>query len=391
MIVKKINLSYEQNGIFYGCLNGLSKEYIISAVVESSHMNQNALDKALESVVREQEMLRACVLEIDGKPFIGIYDSIELPIMRFDMRSQANEDVIKAIDAFMDEEFDLYKPGLFWIREYILTDEKSYFVLKMHHIISDGISMSQMFADLIKKYNDVLDNKEPDFNLNNGYELYTKKQLKRDGNKSYLRKKKNWSEHLKDAQHTNIFKNDAGKIGYGKERKFMLPKSTVAAVKKLASEYEVTEYSVYLAVFYVLLQKYTRTYDLLVSAPFSNRDLFEAENTVGCFAANLPLRVQLEDNEHFSNIMRDSFQEILFAYKNVGYPNYLIAGDNFDDISQKKIWDISFVYNVFPIDGIDLDASFVPTENTFFFGMMNFALANDFKSNLYIKTPVSKF
>lgn len=385
MIVRSLNLSYEQMGIFYGCLNGISSEYNVSGVVELKNVKNDALSNALQAVVKEQEMLRTCINETDGEPRLEIHDSVECRVGYVDMTGKPDDEITDKLNSFKNETIDLYTPGLLKITEFKISSEISYIAIRVHHIIVDGMSMNIFMNDILKYYYSILDNNEPEIKIDKGYSLHIENQKKTAGGKSYLKKQKNWREHLHDAQSVNFFLNSKStKSKICRQKEFLIPNDIVKKVKQLSAENEVTEYSFYLAVFYVLFEKYTHSDDLIITAPFANRSLFETAKTIGCFASEMPLRLKLEKREHFSDIIRDVFKEILFAYKNIGYPNYMIADDNFDEISKNNIWDITFVFDVYDRNTEKIDISMVNTGQATSFGKFTVYLTNNVGGDYFI-------
>ena len=273
MVIKKLELSYEQYGIFFGCLNGHSREYIISDVVILKNIDRDIIKQAFDYIVKEQEMLRANIFEENGHPYVGIHDYIEIPLEQVDMTGASDEEILNAINRYVDNEIELFGSQLTFLCEFIASPEKSYYVAKMHHIISDGISIGILLNELQRHYNAIIENREIELKIDDGYSIYVEKQKKKEGSKSYLKSKEKWSEHLKDAQPLPfIFNSNTQKNGISKEKKFFVSGELVKQIKQLTLEHEVTEYSFYLAAFFVLMNKYTHTNDLLICIPFSNRD-----------------------------------------------------------------------------------------------------------------------
>ena len=64
-----------------------------------------------------------------------------------------------------------------------------------------------------------------------------------------------------------------------------------------------TLFSVLLAGFYLLLHKLTRQTDLLVGVPVANRPQREFRNVMGCFAKNLPIRLDMAGGGTFAQLL----------------------------------------------------------------------------------------
>lgn len=385
MIEKYIDFSYVQNGIYYGCMSGWNREYNISVVVELSSLDLDSLNKAVALVVREQELMRACIGEKGGEPILEIHDKAVLNIDTVDVYDLSKEIIIEKLNEFVSEEITLDVPGMFGIKIFRVSDDTSYVAVKAHHLIMDGISMSLLMHSIMKYYFEIFNNgKEPDIAINTGYSLYVENQVKKESEKGFALKKRNWMEHLEDARPVDLFRKNIPDIGVGRAKKFPVSDETVNAAKKIAAEYGITEYSFYLAVFFVLLNKTTHVNDLTISAPFSTRDSAKLRNTIGSFACVYPLRMKLHNDERFSDILSDSFKEVMFVLKNIGYPNYRISEENFENGSKLNYWDISFNNDIFNKEYNDMDFSIVDTETITFFGNFSLSFANDIDGSYYI-------
>ncbi|AXQ58523.1 non-ribosomal peptide synthetase [Streptomyces koyangensis] len=99
----------------------------------------------------------------------------------------------------------------------------------------------------------------------------------------------------------------------GDERRFTVPRRQAAALAALTRREGVTRYHTLLALFSVLLARYSGTYDLAVGVPAANRGSEELEELIGFFVNTLPVRVRLEDNPTFAEAVRRVSKSTLAA------------------------------------------------------------------------------
>lgn len=82
-----------------------------------------------------------------------------------------------------------------------------------------------------------------------------------------------------------------------------IPAVTVKALMHVCKAHEVTPFAVLLATFFVLLYKITRENDLIVAVPVAVRPRADARGVVGLFVNTNPVRVQVESNMTFSQLL----------------------------------------------------------------------------------------
>ena len=103
------------------------------------------------------------------------------------------------------------------------------------------------------------------------------------------------------------------------------PRSDQRIVQTLARREGVTQFMVLLAVFQVLLHRYTNQDDLPVGSVIANRNRVELDNVVGFFDNPIVLRVDASGNPTFREFLRRVRDVALGAYTNQYLPFDLIV------------------------------------------------------------------
>jgi len=89
----------------------------------------------------------------------------------------------------------------------------------------------------------------------------------------------------------------------GATEKFSIDKSCLDQLKEVAKSYDSTRFAMLLAVFYVLLWRYSRQDDIVVGMPISGRDGKETEKVVGPVENMVALRVDLSGTPTFTELL----------------------------------------------------------------------------------------
>jgi len=99
-----------------------------------------------------------------------------------------------------------------------------------------------------------------------------------------------------------------------------IPADRVAAVHALAQREQATPFMVLLATYYVLLHRLGGQHDLIVGTPVRGRNRVETEGIMGLFVNALPLRVQINPDSPFRDVLREVRQVVLDAFAHPDVP-----------------------------------------------------------------------
>ncbi|KEQ21809.1 non-ribosomal peptide synthetase [Paenibacillus tyrfis] len=332
-------LSPTQNGMFVS--NQLHRNhtfYNIPYVAEiDGEVNIKRLEEAFKSLILRHESLRTSFHYVNGRPVQKIESKVEFHI---EVVETVNIDVDKSIKEFV-RPFDLTVAPLFRIK-LILTHDKHYLLFDMHHIISDGVSMTIIVKDLISLYGG---NKLPDLKVQ--YKDYVEWLHHVTG--SNLEQEQYWLEVFRSPVPKLMLQTDyprPSNVTYdGRVVKFVLNNELKDRLSNLAGQLGCTSFMIFLTAYILLLHKYTKQEDIVVGVPIAGRTNPETENIVGTFINLLALR------NHFSP--EDSILDLLLRVKDHSLQAFMYQNFPFEqlvnklampsDLSRHPIFDTMFV------------------------------------------------
>src|SRR6185503_1481414 len=99
-----------------------------------------------------------------------------------------------------------------------------------------------------------------------------------------------------------------------------LPKATLSQLEKLSGANGATLYMALLAGFAVLLQRYSGQTDIVIGSPIANRQDSRLENLIGFFVNSLIMRVRMNPEESFTELLRGVRDTALEAYQHQDLP-----------------------------------------------------------------------
>src|SRR5207249_2962373 len=114
-----------------------------------------ALQHSLDEIVRRHEPLRTTFRAVAEAPLQVIHPAAALPIEAEDLTGRGLQAEAEALSRAAEEAkrpFDLFAGPLFRIRLFHVGEADHLLVLTMHHIVSDGWSLSVLADELGRLY-----------------------------------------------------------------------------------------------------------------------------------------------------------------------------------------------------------------------------------------------
>ncbi len=267
-------------------------------------LNIAALQQSLDAIVSRHEVLRTVFRSSNGKPFARIdpYCKIDLVI-----REAVDPEVPLRVAEESRRPFKLSTGPLLRATVLRLNDNEHILIVTMHHIISDGWSMSIFFDELVSYYHD----------LSNGDELqadtlpvqyadfaaWQRNSLTPSGLDASLAY---WRQQLADVPaiaELPVFQpRPAIRTFHGNRHVFEIPADLTSAVKQLARDERVTLFMTLLGAFQTLLWTYSKHDNIVTGSPSAGRRP-GTENLIGYFVNTLVLKTSFSANPTYREIV----------------------------------------------------------------------------------------
>jgi len=308
----RMPLSFAQQRLwFLDLLHPHSATYnIVSALRLDGDLDDAALRRALDEIVRRHEILRTTfddegqVIAPDGAMALEIADWDEA-------RVQA-----EALRPFDLQAGPLLRGLLLRVapREHVL-------VLTMHHIVTDGWSLGVMARELRDLYEGA---SLPPLPLQ--YADFAAWQRKRLEGGALEPQKAYWLRQLAGLTASDVLPADHPRPlepkGRGAAHRFQLAPEGLRA---LAQQHDATLFMTLLAAFAAVLHRCGGADDLPIGAPVANRTRAELEGLIGFFVNTLVLRVDLSGDPPFLRLLERVKETALDAYANQDVPFELLV------------------------------------------------------------------
>jgi non-ribosomal peptide synthetase component F len=194
----------------------------------------------------------------------------------------------------------------------------------MHHIVSDGWSMEIFIQELATLYKAICEgqpNALPDLPIQYAdYAVWQRQWLRGEIMEEQL---SYWKRQLAGMIPLDLptdYPRPPVQTYHGDYQTLVLPAVASEALRELCRQESVTLFMTILAVFKVLLYRYTEQEDIVVGTSIANRDRREVEGLIGFFINMLVLRTDLSNNPSFRELLNRVREVTLGAYTHHDLP-----------------------------------------------------------------------
>ncbi|MBT1695434.1 amino acid adenylation domain-containing protein [Fulvivirgaceae bacterium PWU4] len=304
----------------------------ISGVVDARRLEQ-----AIRAVIRRHDSLRT-TFRAGAEPRFIVHDST-----RFFLETQpcTQSDLHVQLKALV-QPFDLGGP-LFRARLLTISPAEHVLFFDFHHIIADGLSIGYFLDELLQCY---AGKTLPEQRVQ--YKDYTAWE-RSEVTKQSQALKRYWQHYLHglpvlemplDFTRPAVWSTEGGKVA------FNLDKQITERLRRLAETHQCTFQVLLLAVYHVLLSKYTAQEDIVIGIPVSGRRHADLLRVQGMFVNNLAIRTPARADQTFTEYMKAVKQNVIAAldHQDLAFEDIVPLVQTARDVSRNVVFDTMFNY-----------------------------------------------
>ncbi len=300
----------------------------------SGKLDIPALERAINEIIRRHEALRTTFEIVNDAPVQVINPALPFSLPVSDLRSYDRAEREAASLSLATNEarasFNLESGPLLKAKLIRLEDEEHVMTLNIHHIVSDGWSLTIFVRELTALYAAFSQGKlSPLAELPIQYADFAAWQRRWLQDETLEKQLSYWKKRLEGELPRLELDTDRERLAQqtfkGAAVSFAISPGTATALKSLCRNEGVTMFMALLAAFKVLLYRYTGQEDILVGSAVANRDRTEFENIIGCFINTQVLRSDLSGNPTFLETIARVREVVLEAYAHQSVPFEMIV------------------------------------------------------------------
>lgn len=322
-------------------------------------LDPGLLNRIMTEIVRRHEVLRTTFALCDGLPvqIIAPPEPIVVPVLDLQHLPESEREAAAEAEAQAEARrpFDLERGPVWRACLLRLADDRHTFLYTMHHIVCDRWSLGLFFREVEILEQALVPGREsplPELPIQYAdYAAWQRDWLRGDVLASQM---DYWRRQLGGALPVLDLPTDRPRPPLQSYRAASLPvvispnlTQSLAAVSQASGA---TLFMTLLAVFKVLLYRYSGQDDLLVGTPIANRGQVETERLIGFFLNTLVLRTRLQGRLTFRELLARVREAAIGAYAHQDMPFEKLVEELHPerDLSRSPLFQVMFVLQNVP-------------------------------------------
>ena len=321
----RLRLSFAQQRLwFLDQLEPGSSAYNVPAALRmKGELDIWALAKSFTEIVRRHEVLRTVFVVEDGEAEQRIEEPGEVAVPVVDVSGLEEEGRESKARGVVEQEagraFDLRRGPLLRVRLVRLGEQEHVLLVNLHHIVTDGWSTAILVREFMVLYEVYCEDKaSPLGELEIQYADYAVWQREWLQGEVLEKELGYWRTQLGGVEPLEMptdYPRTAGGSHPGDWVHFVLPEELSEGLTRLSRDEGVTLFMVLLAVWKVLLSRYSGQEDFAVGTDVANRNRLETEGLIGFFVNTLALRSPVGGERSFGEYLGEIRRVVLESYE----------------------------------------------------------------------------
>lgn len=312
-------------------------------------LDEKALVGSIYSLYQTNSILQVRFEEKEGKLFQIVDASRDFEV---DVVELEERDIDGYVDQQVNKPFDMGRDVLFRSSLVRVSSKKNVLVFVFHHAIFDGWSQGIVAKKILQGY---LGNAP--FNEEISFLDFADSQKNND----FFEDIEYWKRTLEGApvmlDLPVDFSRESAELSGNRKKIVPFSLDIVERVEAYCRANRITQSSLYLSVYKILLAKYSGQADLVVGIPCSGRIKKEYEAVIGCFVNNLAIRSTIDETNSFSGIVKQIHETSIQALDHQGAPFSLVVENVRPERVENRtpIFQTMFVYHGDMVPTVEID------------------------------------
>ena len=365
-------LSYSQERIWFLCqLEPENSAFNLHSVFDiKGKLDQSILQKTWNEIIARHSILRTAYIQTETGTYQKILDkkTIELNHKIIQTDNLSSLQLQKIADTEAEKPFDLESGDVTHNCLLEITDEHFMLFCTIHHIATDGWSMSIMAKEIATLYEAFSTNKTQSIDaLRIQYEDFAVWQRQQTQEAHIQHQLNYWKKELDNIPPLILPGDHPRPVithSKGSSISFKFNKHITADLHHLAKENGVTLYMILLSLFSTLLYRYSQQETFCIGTPIAGRTNSQLEPLMGCFVNMLAIKSQHESDENFIQLLEKTrlTTQAAFAHQDIPFEQVVKEVVTDRNLSLTPIFQVMFSLQNMPFDqttsveGIEIQA-----------------------------------
>ncbi|NSL87275.1 amino acid adenylation domain-containing protein [Chitinophaga sp. Mgbs1] len=278
-------------------------------------LDADRLEAAFQAMTDRHESLRTAFVLVNDEPVQVIHDHVNFHLER----TRGSEADTSAATAAFIRSFNLAEAPLLRAAVMEISTEDHLLLYDIHHIISDEVSTGNFFRELWALYNHTV---LPALSVQ--YKDYVAWQQTLSGSGLIAKQKQYWLQQLQGELPVIDLPSDTprplAQTFDGNVHVLELSEDLVTQATGFIAARGITMNMLMLAVYNILVSKYTSLEDIVIGTPVAGRTHADLEQVIGMFVNTLAIRSYPSAEKTFEDFLLEIKTTALAAFENQDYP-----------------------------------------------------------------------
>ena len=335
-----------------------------AAIRLTGRLDQTALKRSFEEIVRRHVALRTRFTTLEGQPVQVVQPDLPIELTAIDLHTVAISDRPRISNQLATAEaqqpFNLTTDSLLRVTLLQFAPTESVLLLTLHHIVADGWSLGVLIRELAHCYTAFADGKLPTLPplaiQYTDFACWQRNWLQGEVLEKQLTY---WRKQLRDLPVLDLpsdHPRPAVQTYRGATYPLQISPGLTQALSTLSQQSGTSLFMTVLAAFQTLLYRYTGQDDIAIGSPIANRHRSEWEGLIGFFVNSLVMRSDLSGNPTFRKFLERVRDVALHAYDHQDLPFEKLVEelDPDRDLSRNPLFQVAFALQNAPMQPLEL-------------------------------------
>lgn len=316
--------------------------------------------EAINVVIEKNDGLRLRFIEKDGQPFqyIHKYEKENIDFQDFCNYNMPLREYKKWSESIFKKSFTLENNRLYYFAIYKISEEEYGLLLNIHHIISDGWSISLILKQICEIYSNLVKANSTYYVENYSYADFIQYENDYMNSVKFINNRNFWIEKFHNLPEEFLYRTSNSIEG--NRDIFNIDGELTNKIRKFIDDRKCSMNTFFMSILLIYLNKITYKEDLVIGTPIFNRSGKKQKSMVGMFTSTVPFRFALDINLSIDDLIKSITRELKTCLINQKYPYDLLIKDlslskgGYDSLFKMSVnyYNTKFAND---IDGIDVE------------------------------------
>ena len=284
------------------------------------------MKQTINLIIKNNDGLRLRVSERENEPvqYVKDFENENIDFLDFSNYESPQKEHETWSNELFKKCFNLEDSKLYYFAIYKISEKKYGILLNIHHIISDGWSISLIQKQMCNIYRKLM-NKEEIYIAHYSYLDFIKAEEEYLNSERFIKNKNFWKDKFSDVPEEFLYKTSNSLEG--NRQCFNIDGELSNKIKKFADDKKCSLNTFFIAILLIYINKVIYINDLVIGTPIFNRTNKDQKNMIGMFTSTVPFRFKLDTGLKIEDLIKLVNRELKLCFLNQKYPYDLLIKD----------------------------------------------------------------